>query len=80
MVGFAPSDVLPEDRSDAFLCLLFTADGITNLKERVPEEMSTAAEGVLGHVHAEVLGRDMPVFIPRLSLTPLVVLFASPSG
>lgn len=90
-MGFALSGVLAVDLSGAFLCLLFTPDGTTNLEEYVPEEMSTAAEGVLGHVHAEVLGivgtglSLFPGFLEAGSLhpillTPVVVLFAFPSG
>lgn len=69
-VGFALSVVLPVDLSGAFLCLLFTPDGITNLEEYVPEEMSMAAEGVVDCVHAHRscrYSRDKPAFIPRLS-------------
>lgn len=88
-MGFALSDVLPVELSGAFLCLLFTPDGITNLEEYIPEEVSMAPEGVLGHVHAEVVGvvgtglSLFPGFLEAGTLypipfTPLVVLFAFP--
>lgn len=81
-MGFALSDVLPVDLSGAFLCLLFTPDGITNLEEYVPEEMSMAAEvvGIIGTGLFLFSGFLEAGTLHPIPLTPLGVLFAFPSG